>query len=270
MSDHSSALPVRTTIPAAWVRGMAWTGLGFLLGTAVLVAWRRASGALTCPLTPSRLVAAVVLIVLLALGVRALWQTVDHRSRSAMPMLLASIAVVVLVLGLCLPGTTPLGLLAVGIVLIAEELWAWRKWYQGKLEASPSLKAICLDGAKELGGEGCAAETAATEIDEELPSEAVLQQLTRSCSADGNEEIAGFLRMTFSPGQRTGNLHVAFCPPFPSTPELLVEQVDGPEVRVKLAQVLPYGARLDLKLAIAANEPTSVLLQFAARAATEK
>ena len=58
---------------------------------------------------------------------------------------------------------------------------------------------------------------------------------------------------------------MAFCPPFAATPELEVEQLDGPEARIKTAQLLPYGARLDLKLAAAAEEPTSVLLQFSAR-----
>ncbi len=66
-------------------------------------------------------------------------------------------------------------------------------------------------------------------------------------------------------GQRTGSLHVAFCPPFTATPELVVEQLEGPEARMKTAQLMPYGARLDLKLAAAAEEPTSVLLQFSAR-----
>ena len=81
----------------------------------------------------------------------------------------------------------------------------------------------------------------------------------------GPNELSGWLRMPFAAGQRTGSMHVAFCPPFAATPELAVEQIDGPEVRIKTAQLLPYGARLDLKLAAAAEEPTAVLLQFSAR-----
>jgi hypothetical protein len=46
---------------------------------------------------------------------------------------------------------------------------------------------------------------------------------------------------------------------------LSVEQIGGPPSRVKTAQLLPYGVRLDLKLAATAEEPTSVLLQFVAR-----
>jgi hypothetical protein len=45
-----------------------------------------------------------------------------------------------------------------------------------------------------------------------------------------------------------------------------VEQLEGPEARIKTAQLMPYGARLDLKLAATAEGPCSVLLQFSARA----
>jgi hypothetical protein len=58
---------------------------------------------------------------------------------------------------------------------------------------------------------------------------------------------------------------VAFCPPFKSTPRLEVQQREGPAARVKTAQLLPYGARLDLKLAAAAEQPLTVVLQFIAR-----
>ena len=100
---------------------------------------------------------------------------------------------------------------------------------------------------------------------DDAPAEEVLQQLTRSQAADGSEELSGWLRMVFAAGQRTGSLHVAFCPPFAETPELAFDQLDGPDARIKTAQLLPYGVRLDLKLAAAPDDPGSVLLQFSAR-----
>jgi hypothetical protein len=48
-----------------------------------------------------------------------------------------------------------------------------------------------------------------------------------------------------------------------------VEQTEGPDVRIKTGQVLPYGVRLDLKLAATPKEPTSILIQFSAWAAGE-
>ncbi len=80
--------------------------------------------------------------------------------------------------------------------------------------------------------------------------------------------MSGWLRMPFAAGQRTGSVHVAFCPPLRATPELLVEQIGGPEARVKTAQLLPYGVRLDLKLAVAAEEPDQRAAAILARDTT--
>jgi hypothetical protein len=92
----------------------------------------------------------------------------------------------------------------------------------------------------------------------------VVQQLTRSQSVDGSEQLTGWLRTPFALGQRTARLHVAFCPPFPKTPQVTIDQVDGPPARIKM-DPFPYGARVDLKLAATAETADSVLLRFSAR-----
>jgi hypothetical protein len=97
------------------------------------------------------------------------------------------------------------------------------------------------------------------------PPENVLQQLTLSQDADGCQQLAGWLRVRLAAGQRTCAIHVAFCPPFAKTPELAVQQTAGPQSRIRTAQLLPYGVRLDLKLAAAATSDASVLLRFTAR-----
>jgi hypothetical protein len=107
--------------------------------------------------------------------------------------------------------------------------------------------------------------TSAIEAFETIPPAEVLQQLTRSQAADGTEELFGWIRLPFAVGQRTGCIHVAFCPPLCVTPEVTVEQIEGPDARIKTAQLLPYGARFDLKLAAAAESSTTVVLQFLAR-----
>ena len=68
--------------------------------------------------------------------------------------------------------------------------------------------------------------------------------------------------MPLAAGQRTGSLHVAFCPSFDAAPQVQAEAVSGPDCRVKAAQVLPYGARLDVKLDEPAGEDESVLVWF--------
>ena len=98
------------------------------------------------------------------------------------------------------------------------------------------------------------------------PADNVMQQLTLSQDAAGVQQLAGWLRVRLAAGQRSAAIHVAFCPPFSKTPELTAEQLDGPAARIRTAQLLPYGVRLDVKLAAAAAHPSNVLLRFAARA----
>ena len=77
--------------------------------------------------------------------------------------------------------------------------------------------------------------------------------------------LCGTLRLDLLAGQRTGNLHVAFCPPFTATPEITAVQVDGPQARIKIAQLLPYGVRMDLRLVAPNDQSASVLVQITAR-----
>ncbi|MEI8375693.1 MAG: hypothetical protein WCJ35_22960, partial [Planctomycetota bacterium] len=94
------------------------------------------------------------------------------------------------------------------------------------------------------------------------PAADVLQQLTLHITAEGGQELSGWLRMPLVAGQRTGSLHVAFCPSFSRMPQVQAETVSGPDCRIKAAQVLPYGARLDVKLDEPAREDESVLVWF--------
>jgi hypothetical protein len=40
--------------------------------------------------------------------------------------------------------------------------------------------------------------------------------------------------------------------------------LEGPTARIRIAQLLPYGARIDLKLSVQMDCPLAALLQFAA------
>jgi hypothetical protein len=96
----------------------------------------------------------------------------------------------------------------------------------------------------------------------------VIQRLIRSRTADG-ERVEGLLRATLHPQERNITLHVAFCPPLDETPRLTVRQISGPASRIKPAQVLPYGLRLDLKRISAATEAAEVVIAFSAIANSE-
>lgn len=76
---------------------------------------------------------------------------------------------------------------------------------------------------------------------------AVLSELQRRSTPDGDELLEGQLVATFAPGTRQTILHVPFIPPFSAVPRLDCEVAGGSDVRVKVGAVFPYGARLELK-----------------------
>jgi hypothetical protein len=92
----------------------------------------------------------------------------------------------------------------------------------------------------------------------------LLQQLTRSRTADGCETVRGTLLAEFAPGERVVVLHVAFCPPFERLPSVEAEVADGPACDVKVAQVLHQGARLEARLSRASSTAQRVTIEILA------
>ena len=277
LAERSIHLHARPTgiLPAGVLRCAAAGLLGLLIAAALMIVVRRAAGALQYSLDPTTLAFTGALTAAAAIAIRLGWFASPAAHRGPLDwavMLSTSLAVAGLGVGLSLSGTPLLGIFLLSTLLLAEESWAWAWHVRHAFEPAtpPSQRTVRLDTAHaavtRAGRSGTTSHAVlpldlATAV---LPEE-FTQQLTRSQAADGAEELSGWLRMPFAAGQRTGSLHVAFCPPFAATPELAIEQTDGPDVRIKTAQLMPYGARLDLKLAAAADEPTAVLLQFSAR-----
>ncbi len=258
--------------PAGINRAGAVVALTLLAAAAATIAWRRLAGALVTPLEPAALLAAGTLTAGAAAAVRAGWPRAALSQSALVAMLVTSLSAVVLLAALCLPGTPPAWIVGVGLLLAAEESWAWI-WYfrcrRGRTRPE-------FSGRRNVGPEWAdkadvpsAAKRSIAAINT-MPAEEVTQQLVRSRAADGTETLSGWLRTFFAAGQRTGSVHVAFCPPLDALPKVAVEQIDGPEARIRTAQALPYGVRLDLKLTVAAREPTGVLLKFSATSAREK
>ena len=248
-------------------RSAAVVVLGLLSAAAAVVAARATAGALHAPLEPAVLLMVGALTAVAGVVVRLGWllplggKRIDQFDITVMTI--ASIAAAALCSGLCSPRNTSLEIaLLVRAVIVVEEGWAWL-WFFGKWGRNGSWprKGPLPSPVREK-------KTPDPFIT--VPAAEVMQQLTRSEAADGSEELSGWLRLPFAPGQRSGSIHVAFCPPLRVAPQLAVEQIDGPEARIKTAQVLPYGARFDLKLAAAAEAATAVLLQFTARAPREQ
>jgi hypothetical protein len=171
-------------------------------------------------------------------------------------------------------GASPAGRAFFWLTLLTEETWGWTRWKNKKgsgvfLAGPDSADRPASPGRRWLGFWG-KEPPAASPLKKRLPTPfpdegEVLQHLTRRRSAEGDEELSGWVRMPVAVGQRNGHVHVAFCPPFARTPEWVVHQADGPEARIKTAQLFPYGVRLDLKLSAAAVQPDGVLLSFSAK-----
>ncbi len=189
-------------------------------------------------------------------------------------------AVVVAGLSLSLPESTAVGLAVFWTIIIgAESCFFVRSIFGTRLKScfsfvqvcrgrlvSPSISDDSADGTVGRAGNGTLFEIA---IEPKPADERITQQLVRSQDAAGGETISGILRAEFLRGQRTATVHVAFCPPLAALPALEVAQTDGPSARVKTVQLLPYGARFDIKLARDAEAPASVSLRFSARVCNE-
>ncbi|HEY1784504.1 MAG TPA: hypothetical protein VGG30_03110 [Pirellulales bacterium] len=92
---------------------------------------------------------------------------------------------------------------------------------------------------------------------------AVVQQLVRRRDPGEAESLRGSVRADFVAGQRMASAHVAICPPFIAQPRCQVAVAAGPSAEVRVASALPFGVRFEIKLAQAASQPASVVIEFA-------
>ncbi|MBN2292817.1 MAG: hypothetical protein JXM70_10350 [Pirellulales bacterium] len=298
---RSTGPPLQT---ALWIKTLSVaTLLLLLLLVGGMFAWRRLAGALYEPLDAVTLAITAVALAAVSLTVRLLAQGSHSASPRASLWLVALIllvptaAIVAVGISLSLPGTPVAGLALLWTILAVGELsglvlarfateTARAALRLGRLSGGlpRKLKLAVSDRVVDRRLRIDAAHEPATQVVEQPatqpqtetdfdestfdvpPDRSVTQQVTRLQSSDGSEIMTGWLRASFEPGQRTASVHLAFCPPFSTMPSVEVEQVDGPPGRIKTVQLLPYGARFDLKLFNDAEEPLDVLLQFTARA----
>jgi hypothetical protein len=256
---------------------MAFTGI--FVCAALVLALRRVSGALVHPLSIAMLIPSGCLAAISALGIRMLWRHSPDRRASARGDLimdvLLGVSLMIFAAALSLPGTIAWGLACFWLLIAAYEIWAWApragQWRRRARHEKTGMEQFRIDPAQSVAAHIEPVSMLPGAISDSLtapnwPAKGVTQQLTRSTTAQGGDLLCGALRLDLAAGQRTGNLHVAFCPPFAATPEITAEQIDGPEARIKIAQLLPYGVRMDVKLNAPSDEPASMVVRFSARA----
>ncbi len=268
-------------LPAVIAGWMSAGLLGLLSAAAVVLAARRLGGALPHPLDPAALLAVAAMVATAALTIRLSWpirSPAGFVGRTVwMAMVGATLATVALGAAVSVRGTHAAATFALWTILGLEEVWAWQRFLRQAAGAAPHQAGRFWrpNGPALAAGTVGRADTVLPVVQparrfHELPPDDVLQKLVRGRAADGHDTLSGFARIVFARRQRSGSIHVAFCPPFARTPEFSVDQIDGPEARIKTGQLLPYGVRLDLKLVAEAELPTNVLLQFVARNEVEK
>ncbi len=243
---------------------------GLLPVMSAAVAWRRLAGALQTPLSWQGMLWIAILLAAAAAAAHAAWrhsaQGTPVARWAVLPAALITASLLAMAGALSVPGTSPLGLVIFWGTVSGEELVAWapRVWRVRLLAArrrepgAPPItdrdrNAVAAGplGPKMIWGKAASAD--------------VVQQQTRSRAADGTEVLCGWLRVPLAAGQRIASVHVAFCPPFPRTPEVAVQQREGPAARIKAVQLLPHGARFDVRLAEPGESAGAVLLEFSAQ-----
>jgi hypothetical protein len=86
----------------------------------------------------------------------------------------------------------------------------------------------------------------------------MLQQLTRSRTADGQDVIQGSLLAEFAPGERSAILYVAFCPPFERLPQVELES----SADARLMQTLHNGVQIEVRLPRVAKTAASATVEI--------
>jgi hypothetical protein len=86
------------------------------------------------------------------------------------------------------------------------------------------------------------------------------QWMIRRIAAEGPCTIEARIRGRFVAGERTKSLHVGFCPPLESIPEVTIEQSEGPEADIAVGQRLHAGVRCDVRLRQTATTDVNVVI----------
>ncbi len=92
------------------------------------------------------------------------------------------------------------------------------------------------------------------------------QRFTRYDAHEGGDRLRGRINVEVGAGARLAHGHVGFCPAFATTPAVAVStDYDGVEATVTAAEVLPWGVRVEVRLAEPAEEPLEIPVDLLVR-----
>lgn len=102
------------------------------------------------------------------------------------------------------------------------------------------------------------------ELEPEDDGEVVLQHVVRVRDASGREYVHATLRGEIEAGARRTTLHLGFCPPLATRPEVEAEIMEGPGGIAKVVQALHNGVQIEVELDEASLEATVITVEVAA------
>lgn len=229
-----------------------------IVALSVVTAARGLLGALQAPPTGFAPILSVVISLAFAVLFRTTWHflypNATALSRFVFRLGVPSACILCVVIAVTTSGIGVAASAVLWTFTVATEL-AW--WY-------PTLREMKLPAT---GVETTTTRMSLPSEDNIVEEESVLdpsisQQVTRSTNGDGVELISGIVRAQFTVGERMHNLHIAFCPPLEYRPKVVVHQLDGVPVTVKVAQAEGFGARIELRLQEMAGESDSATVCF--------
>jgi hypothetical protein len=253
-------------LPLAQLTRFLWANaLALLVMAAALLMARRMAGAFAEPLPGGWLVVAALLLV----GVVWLLRRINPvlgteylvlstpKSRTAGAAIPGLAAALVLV-AITLPGTPGLAVAVAWFLFIVAEA---ATWLPQLLRRNPMRIADRQRGVA-MPQEG------SEEQLESIP-DAVVQQITRERTPEGDEAIHAVLRVPMEAGDNLAVAHLAFCPPLPGEPTLAAHVLDdsGAEPRITLAQ--SFGARIEVRMSRAGQSAASALIEVIGTARAE-
>jgi hypothetical protein len=266
-ADPPADRPDRAAVGALLRAGIV-AAIAVFLALAMLLTVRRLAGALQMPLSTWGLLAVGGLAAAAAGGLRGAWRPPQRAVAvgswaDGFVRYAPSLALLMTAGSVSLRQSPPIGLVGCWALVLGQEFWIWRFAWAGARRTPASVDPL------ESHPRGPRPALRAEPLQECIDPRAqdIYQRLTRAHDATGQDLLYGSLRADLAADQRATAVHVAFCPPFPCTPEVVVDQLAGPAAEIKPAQVLPYGARLDVRLARVPPRPASVVFEVAVRAA---
>ena len=251
----------------------ASVGCVALLLTTVWLGGRRFAGIFSPTDSSTLLVAAIPLIVLCALIIRLPLRGRSARTSGGIWLYAGSLLVVAPTIVVTdVSVQAPWAWMLLWSSVIAGEFWVYRRFLlrDRVLAASSSVESI---GSLKTNIDDVEVDQDVTErqagigedpemLDQEMLDQDVLQRFERSISPTMGEIIHGTCRARFAVGQRQESVHLAFCPPLKNQPVVEVETVDGPAATVKVALLVPHGARFDIRLDESPEEQGDVVIEF--------